>query len=253
MPNVVLTIDCEGAHHDRCYTREYIKILEDEFVPASWMIHVSMKDPSANTNLYYHEFLHKIPNWHELGMKVNFENERGYVDDAKERGNILWVAKDTLKSHLIKATSFRAGAFALLPSDVKYLEDMGILVDSSVVPDAEYKMFVDWGGAPHEPYHSDADNLCKEGRNKILHLPVAVHEGKHGYLNGGDGAELRALFEANLKREVIVLGLRDYIDSVESLKETIRYFRGQGAHFTTLTQAASEHYEHHEALATAGA
>lgn len=246
MPNVVLTVDCEGAHHDRCYTREYIKILEEEFVPASWMIHVSMKDPSANTNLYYHEYLHKIPNWHELGMKVNFENERGYVEDEKERGNILWVAKDTLKSHLIKATSFRAGAFALLPSDVKYLEDMGILVDSSVVPDADYKMFVDWHGAPHEPYHSAAEDLKKEGSNKLLHLPIAVHEGKTGYLNGED---LEPLFAANLEREVIVLGVRDYMDSSDALRRAIQYFRNKGAHFTTLTQAASEHYEHHAALA----
>jgi hypothetical protein len=248
MPNVVLTIDCEGAHHDRCYTPEYIKVLEEEFVPASWMIHVSMKDPSANTNLYYHEYLHKIPNWHELGMKVNFENERGYVEDEKERCNILWVAKDTLKSHLIKATSFRAGAFALLPSDIKYLEDMGVLVDSSVVPDADYKMFVDWHGAPHEPYHSSADDLKKEGSNKILHLPIAVHDGKHGYMDAGYEA-LEPLYEANLGREVIVLGMRDYHDSVDTLRKTVRYFRKQGAHFTTLTQAASEHYEHHAALA----
>ena len=40
-----------------------------------------------------------------------------------------------------------------------YLKEIGILVDSSVVPDSSYKMFVDWTGAPHEPYHSDPDNL----------------------------------------------------------------------------------------------
>ena len=28
MPNVVLTVDCEAAHHDRCYTSDYIKVLE---------------------------------------------------------------------------------------------------------------------------------------------------------------------------------------------------------------------------------
>lgn len=249
MPNVVLTIDCEGAHHDRCFTRQYVETLESEFVPATWLIHVSMKDPSANTNLYYHEYIHKIPSWHELGMKVNFENERGYVEDEKERCNIMWIAKDTLKSHLIKATCFRAGGFALLPSDIKYLEEMGILVDSSVVPDADYKMFVDWHGAPHEPYHSSSDDLRKEGNNRILHVPVATHNGVHGYLHNGFD-NLMPLFEANMSREVICLGLRDYHDSVDDLKKTIRFFRKQGAHFTTLTQCASEHFEHHEALAT---
>ncbi len=248
MPNVVLTVDCEGAMHDRCFTSEYIKVLESEFVPCTWLVHVSMKDPSANTNLYYREFVHKIPSWHEMGMKVNFENERGYVEDAKERGNIIWVAKDTLKSHMIKCTAFRAGAFALLPSDVPYLEEIGILVDSSVLPDANYKMFVNWQGAPHNPYHSDSQDLKKEGSNRLLHLPVATHEGQHGYLDMGFDA-LVPLFEANLGAEVITLGMRDYHDSVDDLRKTIRYFREKGAHFTTMTQAASEHFEHHAALA----
>jgi hypothetical protein len=248
MPNVVLTVDCEGAHHDRCFTAEMIRVLEGEFVPCTWLIHVSLKDPSANTNLYYHEFVHRIPSWNEIGMKVNFENERGYVEDAKERGNILWVAKDTLKSHMIKCTAFRAGSFALLPSDIPFLEDMGILVDSSVVPDADYKMFVSWKGAPHEPYHSDKDDLTKQGNNKLLHLPIATHNGAHGYLDAGFDA-LVPLFDANAKNEVVTLGLRDYMDSVDTLRQTIRYFRERGAHFTTMTQAASEHYEHHGALA----
>jgi len=183
-----------------------------------------------------------------MGMKVNFENERGYVEDPKERANIIWLAKDTLKSHMIKVTAFRAGAFALLPSDIPYLEEIGIVVDSSVIPDADYKMFVDWHGAPHEPYHSDKSDLKKEGNNRVLHIPVATHNGQHGYLDSGF-ASLEPLFEANKDCGVICLGLRDYHDSVEDLQKTIRYFRDRGAHFTTLTQAASEHYEHHEALA----
>lgn len=248
MPNVVLTVDCEGAHHDRCYTAEYIRVFEAEFVPATWLIHVSLKDPSANTNLYYHEFIHKIPNWHEMGMKVNFENERGYVEDEKERGNIIWMAKDTLKSHMIKCTAFRAGAFALMPSDVPYLEEIGVLVDSSIVPDANYRMFVNWNGAPHDPYHSSRDDLKREGSNKLLHLPIATHDGQHGYLDMGFKS-LVPLFEANKDCQVITLGMRDYHDSIDDLRKTIRYFREQGAHFTTMTQAASEHYEHHVMLA----
>lgn len=248
MPNVVLTIDCEGAHHDRCFAKEYIDVLEEEFVPATWLIHVSLKDPSANTHLYYREYIHKIPSWHEIGMKVNFENDRGYVEDEKERGNIIRVAKDTLKSHLVKATSFRAGAFALTAQDIKYLEDIGIIVDSSVIPDAQYRMFVDWDGAPHDPYHSSPENLKTAGSNRILHVPIATHNGQHGYLDSGFDA-LVPLYEANLEREAICLGMRDYYDSVEDLRKTIRWFREKGAHFTTLTQCASEHFEHHEALA----
>lgn len=248
MPNVVLTVDCEGAMHDRCFTGDYIRILEEEFVPCTWLVHVSLRDPSANTNLYYHEFIHKIPAWHELGMKVNFEGERGYIEDPVERGKILWLAKDTLKSHLIKCTAFRAGAFALLPTDIPYLQEMGILVDGSVIPDSDYRMFVNWEGAPHEPYHSHSEDLKRPGNNRILHLPVATHLGRHGYLDL-PWESLRELLDANLDREVITLGMRDYIDAAENLQRTIRYFRDKGAHFTTMTQAASEHFEHHRALA----
>lgn len=246
MPNVVLTVDCEGAMHDRCFTGDYIKIFEEEFVPCTWLVHVSLRDPSANTNLYYREFIHKIPSWHEMGMKVNFEGERGYIENPEERGKILWLAKDTLKSHLVKCTAFRAGAFALLPSDLPYLHEIGVLVDSSVVPDADYRMFVDWTGAPHEPYHSDPSDLRKEGSNRMLHLPVATHEGRHGYLDM-NWSDLEPLLEANLGREVITLAMRDYMDATENLRRTIRWFRERGAHFTTMTQAASEHYEHHGA------
>lgn len=250
MPNVVLTIDCEAAHHDRCYTSEIIRICEAEFVPCTWLIHVSMKDPSANTSLYYHEFMHRIPAWHEVGMKVHFENERGYVEDPAERGSILWLAKDTLKAHLIKCTAFRAGSLALLPTDVPYLEEMGILVDSSVAPDADYRMFVDWHGAPHDPYHSDKANVSHKGHNRLLHLPIATHNGLHGYLDK-PMSDLTGLFEANLDREVITLATRDYMDSTANLVETIRFFRNRGSHFSTMTQAASEHFEHHEALVNA--
>jgi hypothetical protein len=152
---------------------------------------------------------------------------------------------------MIKCTAFRAGAFALMTSDVKYLEEMGVLVDSSVVPDADYRMFVDWHGAPHNPYHSAPDDLKQEGSNRVLHLPIATHAGKHGYLDSS-WSELTPLFDANLDKEVITLGLRDYKDGLENLRKTIRYFREQGAHFTTMTQAASEHYEHHPAPLAAG-
>ena len=155
-----------------------------------------------------------------------------------------------LKSHTIKATAFRAGAFALLPTDLPYLKEMGIRVDSSVVPDANYRMFVDWTGAPHEPYHADPSDLKRTGDSPILHLPIATYEGLHGYLDAGMD-RLKPLFEANADCEVITLGLRDYQDSRDALRETIRFFRDRGAHFTTMTQAASEHYEHHRTMAAA--
>ncbi len=246
MPNIVLTFDCEGAHHDKCYTKEYIKVLEREFVPATWLIHSSLRDPSANTHLYHSEFFHMIPSWHEVGSKINFENERGYIESPKERGDLIRVARDTLCAHNINPTAVRAGSFALLASDITDLEESGFLVDCSIIPDADYKMFVDWKGAPRTPYHSDSSDLKKRGSNKILHVPVLTDNHEYCYLD--KGFELvKQMIAAHIHEPVLCLGIRDYYDSVEDLYKIIRYLKGHEADFTTLTQTANKFYEHHKA------
>ncbi len=244
MQTVALTVDCKAAHHDRCFTGDIINLAEKHFVPITWLIHISELDPSANTNLYYKEYFHKIPSWHEIGMNVYFENDRGYVEDEKERGNIIRIAKDVLKSHRIKPTSFRAGCFALTAGDLKYLEDVGILVDSSSVSGSDYKMFVDWTGGPTQPYHPSNDDVKKEGDSKILSIPVTASDGKFAYLDKGFD-EAKLIVDAVGNAEVLCIGMRDYMDCIDHLDNMVTYLRQKGCHFSTLTQTASEHYEHH--------
>lgn len=243
MPTVALTVDCKAAHHDRCYTGDIIRLSEKHFVPITWLIHISESDPSANTNLYYKEFFHKIPSWHEVGMNVYFENEHGYVEDPKGRGNIIQIAKDVLKSHRVKPTSFRAGCFALQSSDLPYLEDVGVLVDSSCVSGSDYKMFVDWTGSPNEPYHPSYENVREKGDAKLLEVPVASSKGKHAYIEKSFD-EVLPIIEDSMDREVICIGMRDYTDCVQALADCVKFLRDHNAHFSTLTQTASEHYEH---------
>ncbi len=243
MQTVVLTVDCKAAHHERCFTGDIIKLAERQFVPITWLIHVSELDPSANTNFYYKEFFHKIPSWHEIGMNVYFENDRGYVEDPKERGNIIQIAKDVLKSHRTKPSSFRAGCFALQASDLRYLEDIGVVVDSSSVAGSDYKMFVDWTGGQTSPYHPSYDDVRKEGSSKVLCVPIATANGKHAYLDQNPD-DVIAILEANQDKRVLCVGMRDYQDCLDGLEKVIRHMRGKEAHFSTLTQCASEHYEH---------
>ncbi|HWP31363.1 MAG TPA: hypothetical protein VNK96_06535 [Fimbriimonadales bacterium] len=241
MPKVLLTVDCKAAHHQRCYTPEIVKIAEQHVVPLTWLIHTSGADPSANTQLYYHEYFHKIPSWHEIGMNVYFENDRGYVEDPKERGSIIQIAKDVLKSHRIKATSFRAGCFALLPSDLKYLEEVKIIADSSSVSGSDYRMFVDWGGAPTYPYRPSYEDLKQEGNSKIVIFPVTCAKGQYAYLDKG-AEEAIGIIEAAGEREVYCIGMRDYMDCAAALDTVIQYFKGRGSRFLTLTNAASEFF-----------
>jgi hypothetical protein len=239
MKKLIVTVDCEGGMHDRCYTKELIDVLEDAFVPATWLLHVSPADPTATSNLYYQEFLHRIPNWHEIGLNASFETDRGYVEDAAERGSILWTARDTLKSHHLKCTAFRAGGYGLRPSDVPYLVDMGFKVDGSIAPGINFKEFANWDDAPRDPYASSADDLRLEGDNKLLHLPLTTHEGKPAHLDL-PWSDLESILVANSNREVCTVAVRDYHDSIGNLRNVIAFGKERSAQFATMTQAACE-------------
>ncbi|MEP0765341.1 MAG: hypothetical protein HRF45_02195 [Fimbriimonadia bacterium] len=240
MPTVAITVDCEAANENRCFTPEIVKIAEEFMVPITWLIYVSEKVPTANADLYYREYLHRIPSWHEIGMHVHFENQSGYVEDERERGAIIRMAKDVLKSHLIKPTSFRAGCFALQPSDIKYLEDVGVLVDSSPVPDSEYKLFVDWTGAPHQPYHPDPDDVRKPGPSKLLCIPVSIGKNQPAFTDKPDSIADVVENQAQADK-VIVLGAHDYASQVDVLRDAVAALRVKGAKFRTLTDIGSDH------------
>ncbi len=180
------------------------------------------------------------------------KTRRGYVEDEKERGNIIWVAKDTLKSHMIKCTAFRAGAFALLPSDVPYLEEIGILARQfSVIPRRQLPRCSSVGPVlPTIPIIATADDLKREGQQSS---PPPSHRSPTMVSTATLTWALTDLVPLFWKQTrtlwVITLGMRDYHDSLADLQKTIRYFRERGAHFTTMTQAASEHFAHNVALA----
>jgi hypothetical protein len=241
MPTVIFTVDCESAHENRhCYTRDLAKVAEEFNVPITWMIYVSGKDPMSNVLLYHQEYLHRIPSWHEQGLHLHFEDDNGFVEDPTERAEMIRMGKDVLKSCHVKPTAFRAGSFALLPSDIKVLEDVGFIVDSSAVPQANYKMFVDWTGAPTQPYRLSNDSVITPGNSTIMELPVATLNGSAGYLNGEFGAIKPVLEYHADNSEVIVLGAYDYKDSAETLREAIIFFKSKHARFATLTSAALE-------------
>jgi len=239
MPTVAVTVDCEAANEDRCFTPDIVKIAEEFLIPITWLIYVSEKNPTSNIALYYREYFHRIPSWHEVGLHLHFENSSGYVEDQRTRAEIIRIGKDVLKSHLIKPTAFRAGCFALLPPDLKYLEDIGILVDSSPVPDSEYKLFVDWAGAPKQPYHPDYEDVTKPGAAKMLCIPVSVAAGQPAYMDKPEA--INALLREPMDDDTIVcIGTHDYNNNLSLLRDTIAEFKQKGAKFRSLTEIAAD-------------
>ncbi|MCC6444737.1 MAG: hypothetical protein IT210_14920 [Armatimonadetes bacterium] len=245
-----ISVDCESANHSRCYTKSLIEVSEACEIPLNWMLRVSASDPLANAKLYYEDYFHRIPAWHEYGLHVHFESESGYIREPQHRANLIRLGKEILKQHHIKPTSFIAGHYALEPSDVPVLEDIGILVDGSPAPGLIHQESVDWSDAPIAPYHPDPDRIKEAGRSSLLIVPLATHEGKAAYLggNGKNGAEggdcafeaVRPILEWHSDHtRYLSLRTQDTADCADTLMQTVAFLKEKGALFVTLTQMHS--------------
>ena len=240
MPTVCLSVDCEAANVGKCYSRELIQVAEEFTAPFTWLWFFSEKDPTSNIDLYYTEYQHRIPSWHETGLLVSFENSSGYISDPKGRGDCIRIAKDTIKSRHVKPTTFRAYRADLLASDLKHIEDIGVLVDASACPGGRAKHEVTWSNGPAQPYHPSYDNLSEEGDAKIWMVPLAVHNGTCGYLDFG-WDKVEAVLEHSLTHDRVThLALSDYVDNAKTLRQVLTFCKEKGARVATLTQLASE-------------
>ena len=239
MPIVTISVDCESANSGKCYARELVHVAESCNIPLTWLVYVSEKDPMSNVNLYHTEYYHRIPSWHEMGLLLDFHNSTGYISDPQDRASAIRLGKDVLKQCHIKPTSFRAQSFDLLPDDIKILEDIGILVDSSVCPGAQDKHAVAWPEWQTQPYHPDYANLSKPGDAKLLMAPLSTYKGMAGYLDRG-WDKLKPVLENCLNNcEVVNLALSDNVDNAETLKQTIELCKSKNAQFVTLTYLAA--------------
>jgi len=239
MPTVAVSVDCEAANVGKCYTRELVKVSEDYTVPLTWLIYVSEKDPLSNLDLYYNEYFHRIPAWHEIGLLGKFEDSKGYIADPNERGNVIRIGRDALKSRHVKPSSFRAHGFDLLPSDLRHLEDSGFLVDASSCPGSVDKHGVARPPAPTQPYHPSYDDLNKPGDAKMVSAPLAAFKGVCGYLDLGWEKIKPVLEHCGSNCSVVNLALTDCVDNVETLRKTLQYCKEQNSRFVTQTQIAT--------------
>lgn len=74
-------------------------------------------------------------------------------------------------------TSFRAGRYGLGRRTLRFLEQLGYLVDSSVTPHAWWrseKGGVSHIGAPDQPYHPSRDDFRRPGGMRIVEAPVTL-------------------------------------------------------------------------------
>jgi hypothetical protein len=231
-PTVAISVDSVCASEGKCYVSEIVAVAEQNHIPLTWLLGVTEHDPMNNVKLYHNEYLHRIPAWHELGLYITFDTG---ASNTVDRGDLIRVGKDILKQFSIKPTAFRAANGDLEAGDLKALEDIGILVDSTPGSSAGRPL-----GAPRSPYHPSYSNLHQQGEAGIWVAPVANVDGARGYLDDGFD-RLRPVIDAYLaESSLLCLGLCDCVDNAENLKHTVSYLKTKGARFTTLTQLVTE-------------
>lgn len=232
-PTVAISVDCVCAAQGKCYVSEVVAVAEQFNVPLTWLLGVAEHDPMSNVKLYHNEYIHRIPAWHELGLYLTFDTS---ASNTVDRGDLIRIGKDILKQFTIKPTAFRAANGDLEAGDVKALEDIGILVDSTPGSSAGRPL-----NAPNAPYHPSYDHLHQPGDSKLWIVPVANVGGARGYLDEGFD-RLKPIIDAQLaESSVLSLGLSDCVDNAENLRHTLSYLKQQkGARFVTLTQLVTE-------------
>ncbi|MBC3845173.1 hypothetical protein H8K90_02165 [Winogradskyella echinorum] len=105
-------------------------------------------------------------------FQSNFKPE---IEKAKLK-NLTTLFKDTFG---YQPLSFRAGRFGISEFSLKFLQDLGYLVDSSVTPDSTIKhkesnKVINFFGSPYQPYFPSLKDFRKKGKMKILQVPVTV-------------------------------------------------------------------------------
>lgn len=240
MATVVVSVDCAAANQGQCYTPELVRVAEEFHVPMTWFITVSASDPMSNVMLYHREYLHRIPSWHEIGLRVHFQSNGNFITDERERAMLIQEGKDLLKQCHVKPTAFRAADYALQASDLRYLEDIGIMVDGTPAPGVVVEGKANWSGAPAQPYHPAYDNLKVQGNARLLLVPLATHEGQAAYLDM-EWSFLQKILDRYLQQDsVISIGARDWANGVANWRRCAHYLRERGCRFVTLSQLASE-------------
>jgi len=117
-----------------------------------------------------------------------------------------------------RPTSFRAGRYGLDVVGARILEQLGYVVDSSVIPFFDYtgQDGPDYRQAPFKPYRIGGSDLCAEDEaGRLLEVPVSVGFSWSRFREAG---RIRQLGERPLVRPFRLVGLLDRLNLVRRIK-----------------------------------
>ncbi len=225
MGKIVIAVECQAAGSARCFARELIGVAEELVVPLTWLITVSSRDPMGNVSLYHQEYQHRIPAWHEIGVRLDMRNG-GDITSARYRADVVRLGKEMLKQSHIKPACCKVDGTCILASDIRNLEEMGLVVAVGTVTESNSVSPV--------PYHPAYDDPRRPGDARLLLLPES------GLRLADDPANVIArIGEPRDPSAVFVITTQDDRDDTQALRVTVEAARRGGYAVQTLTSAAT--------------
>lgn len=222
-----------------------LKILKQKDVPLTWMLYTSRRNPDRVIKYYKKNYFSQIPKNHEIGIHIHFEDEEsqameGYPKDPEIRREIVLEAKKVFVRYDINAKSHAAGCFGLENCDLRNLEEIGILTDRSIVPNISPPcrwLLGNWVDFPfRSPYFPARDNLRLKGDSPILEVPVGSHNGSFAYIDKDyNPVPVYDYFFSNGIHYMAILCHDGWVN-LESLSQTIHYWRLHDGQFVTLSE-----------------
>ena len=120
------------------------------------------------------EFIKPDPNWtaeytnsfqSDYETRIEFEKLKNLTDLFKAKFDYY-------------PESFRAGRFGISKQTLRFLQDLGYKVDSSVTPfwwwSGENGKGVNFLGSPYQPYHPSSNDFRIPGELRILEVPITI-------------------------------------------------------------------------------
>ena len=266
MPYVILTVDTEtpvsfAPEEERNprgvpQTRALIQVAKQHNVPLTWFIYTNRTHPEAVIDYYAEHIFPILPETHEIGLHSHFEEMpipqrdrfTNYQEDPASRRAIMERGYQILLEHGIRPTSHRTGCLCMQECDIPVLEELGILIDSSVAPDTylgNHPGHGDYRGKElRAPYHPDYHDLTKPGNAKLTIAPIACCGGYNGILEHTGIDAMKQIADYYIARDLpMVMVMHDGISPGEEhisrqsqvLDELIPYLKERNAEFLTMT------------------
>jgi hypothetical protein len=117
-----------------------------------------------------------------------------------------------------RPTSFRAGRYGLDAVGARILEELGYVVDSSVIGFLDYSSRggPDFRRAPYQPYRIGGDDLLVEHPGgSVLEVPISVGFSRPGFRRA---QRIRRWAEAPVLRHLRLVGILDRLNLVRRIK-----------------------------------